>query len=165
MTNQTVKEPKKRSHWDPEALEKNLNIIKQVRKITKERMEAEKTPFLSVIIRTQGKRFEALKDAEIPAILNVSEESRRMEDMMRMYRMTGGEGEDFSFPTDSTLIVNTASPLIAKVEALLAGEREKATSLATYLYRLTVLSQRRLDAKEMQTFLKESYRILAELAQ
>ena len=110
-------------------------------------------------------RFEALKDAEIPAILNVSEESRRMEDMMRMYRMSGGEGEDFSFPTDSTLIVNTASPLIAKVEGLLAAERDKAASLAAYLYRLTVLSQRRLDANEMQTFLKESYRILSELAQ
>ena len=110
-------------------------------------------------------RFEALKDAEIPAILNVSEESRRMEDMMRMYRMTGGEEGDFSFPTDSTLIVNTASPLIAKVEGLLAAEREKAASLAAYLYRLTVLSQRRLDAKEMQDFLKESYRILSELAQ
>lgn len=110
-------------------------------------------------------RFEALKDAEIPAILNVSEESRRMEDMMRMYRMTSGEEGDFSFPTDSTLIVNTASPLIAKVEGLLAAEREKAASLAAYLYRLTVLSQRRLDAKEMQDFLKESYRILSELAQ
>lgn len=84
---------------------------------------------------------------------------------MRMYRMTGGEEGDFSFPTDSTLIVNTASPLIAKVEGLLAAEREKAASLAAYLYRLTVLSQRRLDAKEMQDFLKESYRILSELAQ
>ena len=63
MTNQTVKEPKKRSHWDPRALENNLNIIKQVRKITKERMDQGDTPFLSVIIRTQGKRFEALKEA------------------------------------------------------------------------------------------------------
>ena len=84
---------------------------------------------------------------------------------MRMYRMTGGEDAGFSFPVESTLIVNTASPLIAKVEALLGAEADKAKSLAAYLYRLTVLSQRRLDAAEMQTFLKESYRILGELAQ
>ncbi len=110
-------------------------------------------------------KFEALKDADIPAILNVSEQSRRMEDMMRMYRMSGGEGESFSFPVESTLIVNTTSPLIARVEALLGTQGDKAKDLAAYLYRLTVLSQRRLDAAEMQSFLKESYRILAELAQ
>jgi hypothetical protein len=63
MTNQTVKESKKRSHWDPETLEKNLNITKQVRKITAERLNQKDSPFLSVIIRTQGKRFEALKEA------------------------------------------------------------------------------------------------------
>ena len=110
-------------------------------------------------------KLEALKDADIPAILNVSEQSRRMEDMMRMYRMSGGEGEDRSFPTESTLILNTASPLMTKVEGLLSENEGKAKDLATYLYRLTVLSQRRLSAEEMQSFLKESYRILTELAQ
>lgn len=110
-------------------------------------------------------KFEALKDADIPAILNVSEQSRRMEDMMKMYRMSSGTGEDLSFPVESTLILNTASPLIAKVEDLLTQNEDKAKDLATYLYRLTVLSQRRLDAREMQEFLKESYRILTELAQ
>jgi molecular chaperone HtpG len=108
--------------------------------------------------------FESLKDADIPMILNVSEESRRMEDMMRMYRMTGGEGAMPSFPTDTTLIVNTASPLIAQIGDMLGADAAKAESLAAYLYRLSVLSQRRFSAEEMQTFLKDSYRLLSELS-
>ncbi len=108
-------------------------------------------------------KCEALKNAEVPAILNVSEESRRMEDMMRMYRMTGGEGGDFSFPTETTLILNTAAPLIAKIGAMQATETERAERLAAYVYRLAVLSQRRFSAEEMQTFLQDSYRLLSDL--
>ena len=109
-------------------------------------------------------KFESLKDADIPMILNVSEESRRMEDMMRMYRMTGGEGEMPAFPTDTTLIVNTASSLITRIGGMIGANSEKAESLAAYLYRLCVLSQRRFSADEMQAFLKDSYRILSELS-
>ena len=109
-------------------------------------------------------KFESLKDADVPMILNVSEESRRMEDMMRMYRVTGGEDAIPSFPTDKTLIVNTASPLIAQIGSMLDTSSEKAESLAAYLYRLCVLSQRRFSAEEMQTFLKDSYRLLSELS-
>jgi len=108
-------------------------------------------------------RFEALKDADIPTILNVSEESRRMEDMMRMYRMSGEDAMP-PFPTDTTLIVNTTSPLVEKVAAMQTADAEKAKGFASYLYRLAVLSQRRFNAEEMQEFLKDSYRILTELA-
>ena len=109
-------------------------------------------------------RFEALKDGDIPVILNVSEESRRMEDMMRMYRMTGGEDAMPAFPVDTALIVNTASPLIKQIGEMLQTNSEKAESLSAYLYRLAVLSQRRFNADEMQAFLKDSYHILSELS-
>ena len=109
-------------------------------------------------------RFETLKDADIPAILNISEQSRRMEDMMRMYRMGNEDGMP-SFPQEATLILNTASPLVAKIDTLQAQNADKAKELASYLYRLALLSQRRLDAGEMQAFLKDSYRLLGELAQ
>ncbi len=110
-------------------------------------------------------RFEKLKDGDVPVILNVSEESRRMEDMMKMYRMSGGEGDMPSFPVESTLILNVSSPLITKVSDLQTADNARAEALAAYLYRLAVLSQRRFNADEMQDFLKESYRILSELAQ
>ena len=110
-------------------------------------------------------KFEVLKDADIPVILNVSEDSRRMEDMMKMYRMSGGQDGMPDFPVDTTLIVNTASPLVQKIGGMPDGDGAKAESFAAYLYRLAVLSQRRFNAKEMQTFLKDSYRILGELLQ
>ena len=69
-----------------------------------------------------------------------------------------------SFPTETTLIVNTASPLISQIGDTLSTDSQRAESLAAYLYRLSVLSQRRFSAEEMQTFLKDSYRILSELS-
>ncbi|MBE6555975.1 MAG: molecular chaperone HtpG [Ruminococcaceae bacterium] len=110
-------------------------------------------------------KFEALKDPDVPAILSVTEESRRMEDMMRMYRMAGGEGEDLAFPTESALILNTTSTLMTQIDGMLAKGDEKAEPLAAYIYRLALLSSRKLSATEMQEFLRESYRILGELAQ
>ncbi|MBQ4054332.1 MAG: molecular chaperone HtpG, partial [Clostridia bacterium] len=55
---------------------------------------------------------QTLKDSTVPAILTVSEESRRMDDMMKMYAMAN-EGMDGSFPLQSKLILNASSPLIA----------------------------------------------------
>ena len=83
---------------------------------------------------------------------------------MRMYRMGNEDGMP-SFPQEATLILNTASPLVAKIDTLQAQNADKAKELASYLYRLALLSQRRLDAGEMQAFLKDSYRLLGELAQ
>ena len=53
-------------------------------------------------------RTERLADATVPAILTVSEEARRMEEMMRMY------APDMPpMPTEAALILNTASPIIS----------------------------------------------------
>ena len=99
--------------------------------------------------------FSALRDESVPLILTVSEESRRMEEMMKMYAMAGmGMG---AFPTESTLTVNTTSPLIAKLSDMDAEKREQT---ASYLYQLTLLSQRKLTAEELQKFLRDSYALV-----
>ncbi len=100
--------------------------------------------------------FAALKDANVPLLLTVSEESRRMEEMMKMYAMSG-MGMGMSFPTEEKLTVNTASPLIQKLSGL---EEDKQMKTASYLYRLAQLSQRKLTAEELQGFLTDSYSIL-----
>lgn len=105
-------------------------------------------------------KFEALKDADIPAVLNVSEESRRMEDMMKMYRMSGGADFGESFPLDMTLVLNTASPLIAKLAATDGTDAASAEEYASYIYRLSLLSLRKFTAEEMEKFLKDSYKML-----
>lgn len=108
-------------------------------------------------------KFEALKDAAIPAVLNVSEESRRMEDMMKMYRMSGGADFGKNFPLDMTLVLNTASPLISKLAAMDGTDTEGAENYASYIYRLSLLSLRKFTAEEMERFLKDSYKMLDEL--
>ena len=100
--------------------------------------------------------FSPLKDKNVPLLLTISEESRRMEEMMKLYAMSG-MGMMGSFPTEATLTVNTTSPLIAKL-ADMEGEKQEKT--ATYLYQLALLSQRKLTAEELQSFLSNSYGVL-----
>jgi molecular chaperone HtpG len=104
-------------------------------------------------------KLDVLKDASVPTLLNISEESRRMEDMMRMYGMS----QDTAFPTESTLILNTASPLIAKIAELLQTDEAKASAMASYLYKVALLSQKKLSAEEMQSFLRDSNELLMML--
>ena len=105
--------------------------------------------------------FTALKDASIPVLLTVSEESRRMEEMMKMYAMSG-MNFGMTPPADATLTVNTASLLIQKLETMEEARRESA---ASYLYQLALLSQRKLTAEELQKFLKDSYSVLEMLSE
>ena len=82
-----------------------------------------------------------------------------------MYRMANDDGGAFSFPLDTTLILNTNAPLIQKIEKLMENAPDKAQALATHLYRLALLSHRKLSAEEMQAFLCDSYKLLLELAE
>ena len=114
-------------------------------------------------------RFEALKDASLPAMLTVSEQSRRMEEMMKLYAMqTGGKEQAPLFPLEYTLLLNTASPLISKLTALVAeGAPEdasgKAELIAEQIWRLSVLAQRKFTADELKNFLAGSFDILTKL--
>ena len=103
-------------------------------------------------------KFDALKDESIPAILNVSEQSRRFDEMMKMYNM--GEG---GMPVESTLVLNTSSPLVRKLSDAAANDPDKARKIASYLYKLSLLSQKKFSADEMQSFMKDSFDILMEL--
>ncbi len=107
--------------------------------------------------------FELLKNAKIPAVLNISEQSRRMEDMMRMYRRNGGGADDFKFPTEINLVVNAASPLIKRLEDVLSADEEKASKLAKQIYTLALLAQRQLTAEELQSFLSDSFDMLENI--
>lgn len=107
--------------------------------------------------------FELLKNAKIPAILNISEESRRMDDMMKMYRMSGNDMGGMSFPTDATLVVNASSPLITRLSNEVENDESKAERIAKQIYTLALLSQRQLTADELQAFLTDSFDMLEQL--
>ncbi len=104
--------------------------------------------------------FELLKNEKIPAVLNISEESRRMDDMMRMYRMRSGNTDNMNFPTDATLVVNAANPLIKRLCETGAADDDKTKKIAKQIYTLALLAQRQLTAEELQDFLSDSFDML-----
>jgi molecular chaperone HtpG len=108
-------------------------------------------------------KFVPLKDQSVPAMLTVSEESRRMEEMMKMYAMQGGMGAMPSYPVDYTLTVNTASPLTGKLTDLCEADPDKAKLIASQVYRLCLLSQRKLTAEELTDFLAAGFDLLGKL--
>lgn len=104
--------------------------------------------------------FENMKTDKIPAILYTAEEDRRMEEMMKMYSVGG-----MSFPSASKekLVVNMNSPIIKHIELIYKENEEKARSIAGQVYRLAILSQRKMNAEEMQEFLDNSYSLLENI--
>lgn len=128
-------------------IEENSEITELFRKVSK-------NTELSV-------KFDRLK-TNTPAFLNISEESRRMEEMMRMYQMNGAGG-DFSFPVETSLVVNLSAPLTEKLSALVSSDSEKAETIANYIYKLALVSQRKLSQDEMEAFLRDGFDILEKL--
>ena len=103
-------------------------------------------------------RRERLKDASVPALLTVSEESRRFEDMMRLYAAPGEELP--AFPTDYTLTLNEASPIYNRLCELMSAEDANADRYAKYIYDLSLIAQKKLSADELRSFLADSYTML-----
>ncbi len=110
-------------------------------------------------------KLESLKNTEVPALLNVPEEFRRMQDSMRMYRMMEGEQMADELPMGTTLILNAANPLIGKLEGMLTENEARAERFASYIYKLCLISAQKLSPAQMQAFLAESYALLSEISQ
>ncbi|MBR5633544.1 MAG: molecular chaperone HtpG, partial [Clostridia bacterium] len=90
-------------------------------------------------------KFDSFKDTSTPAILHVSEDNRRIEDMMKLYAMRGMDGMSFPMASKATLTVNVASPLIASLTEKCSSRPELAEKIAKQIYTLCVLSQRGLS--------------------
>ena len=65
-----------------------------------------------------------------------------------------------AFPLETTLIVNTASPLISKLTETALSDPAKAERIASYIYKVSMLSQKKFSAEEMQSFIDDSFDIL-----
>ena len=97
-----------------------------------------------------------LGEDDAPAVLTVSEDSRRMEDMMRTFMP-----DSPAAPKEATLALNLSSPLIAKLEN--ETDEKKAKEIAAYLYMLAALSNRKFSAEEMKRFQRDSVSLLTDL--
>lgn len=85
-----------------------------------------------------------------------------MADMMRMYSVQGGGKEDFSFPVEEELSVNTGSPLIQKLLSM-PEEDEKAKRIAKHIYLSAVMLSRPLRPEELRDYVALNREILMEL--
>lgn len=113
--------------------------------------------FKSVVSEKTTVKIEAFKDASIPAVLNVNEDSRRFEDMMKMYAAMGQDAGMFTGGSEE-LILNSNCPLVVNL-----AERSNKEAVAKQIYKLCLLSRRQLTPDELNEFLSDSFNMLAEL--
>ncbi len=106
-------------------------------------------------------KVEALKDCSVSAMLTLSEQSRRMQEMMKMYGMVGMDPSMYG--TDATLILNANHPLVAYV--LDHKDSENTPVICQQLYDLATLGNRPLNPEEMTKFVERSNRIMLLLTQ
>jgi molecular chaperone HtpG len=103
-------------------------------------------------------KVEKLKNSEISSMITISEESRRMQDMMRMYNMSA----DMFLNEGQTLILNSNNTLVQHV---LAHTDDEGTDLiCMQLYDLAKLAHTTLSPEEMTAFITRSNDILKMLA-
>lgn len=104
-------------------------------------------------------KVEKLKNDGIASIITVSEEGRRMQDMMKMYAMNGMGGMDMSmFAADQTLVLNANNALVQYI--LNNKESEHVSLFAEQLYDLALLSNQPLSTDAMAKFVKRSNDIM-----
>ena len=95
-------------------------------------------------------KVESLKDPDVASILTLSEQGRRMQDMMKMYAAGGMGGMDPNmFAADQTLTLNANNALV-KYPGMFAEQ----------LYDLAMLSNQPLSAEAMTKFVKRSNDIM-----
>ena len=110
-------------------------------------------------------KIEKLKNKKVSSVLTISEQSRRMQDMMKMYAMNGmdmgmfgGEGE--------TLVLNAGHPLVQYVlDHKDDKDNKNETLICEQLYDLAKLQQGPLDGEAMTKFVNRSNDIMVALTQ
>jgi molecular chaperone HtpG len=107
-------------------------------------------------------KVEKLKNENISSILTLSEEGRRMQDMMRMYSM-GGNGMDMSmFAADQTLTLNANNALVKYIFE--HKDSENVPMFCEQLYDLAMIQNQTLSADAMSKFVERSNKIMMLLA-
>ena len=101
-------------------------------------------------------RVENLKNESVSAMMVLSEESRRMQDMMKMYNMYGKDPGMFG--GQETLVLNANHPLVQYLASNQEGEH--ASVICEQLYDLAMISHKQLSPEEMTKFVQRSNEIL-----
>ena len=104
-------------------------------------------------------KVENLKNDGVSAMMMLSEESRRMQDMMKMYNMYGMDPNMFG--GQETLVLNANHPLVQYLAK--NPESENGAVICQQLYDLAMISHKPLSPEEMTKFVQRSNEILLML--
>ena len=105
-------------------------------------------------------KVEKLKNANVSSMMTLSEENRRMQEMMTMYGMYGMDPSMFG--NEETLVLNANNKLVQYVAA--HKDSEHVPMICEQLYDLAMLAHKTLNPDEMTKFIARSNEILMLLA-
>lgn len=112
-------------------------------------VEAFKAALKNTVIAVKAEKF---KSAEIPAVINVSEFSRRFGEMNAFYGLAGADAD-----RDMTIVINTANPA---VQAFAGLDADKQKFIANQIYYMAMLSYKKLTPEEMKDFTANNMELL-----
>ena len=101
-------------------------------------------------------KADKLKNADVPAVINVEEFMRRMSEMNKFYGMTEADAMK-----NATLVLNVANETVSKLAEL---SEEKQEFIVNQIYYLAMLSYKKLSPDELADFMKRSETLLADYA-
>lgn len=101
-------------------------------------------------------KADKLKNADVPAVVNVEEFMRRMSEMNKFYGMTEADAMK-----NATLVLNVANDTVSKLTGL---SEEKQEFIVNQIYYLAMLSYKKLSPDELADFMKRSEALLADYA-
>lgn len=101
-------------------------------------------------------KVEKLKDDKVASMITLSEQSRRMQEMMRMYGMAGMDASMFG--GEITLTLNANHPLVQFVAE--HGDNENTPVICKQLYDMAMLAHKPLTPEEMTAFVQRSNEIM-----
>lgn len=105
-------------------------------------------------------KVESLKSTEVSAMIELSEQSRRMQEMSAMYGM-----DNRTFPSDETLVLNANNNVVKLLLDIKDSKNEEAEMICRQIYDLAVMSHKPLSQESMTEFIARSNKIMELLAE
>lgn len=107
-------------------------------------------------------QVESLKNESVPAMILLSEQSRRMQEMSAMF---GGMDMSNMFPKEQTLVLNSSNRLVKALTDMKEDEtrKDQIKLISEHIYDLAMMSHQPLEPEAMAKFIERSNEILMKL--
>ena len=107
-----------------------------------------------------GIKTESLKSSDISSVMLLSEQSRRMQEMSKMFG--GGQLPPGMFEEELTMVLNNNHSLVKKLLSIHTDDSRKddVALIVEHLYDLAMLSHKPLPTEQMSKFIRRSNKIL-----